>query len=291
MNQYHHVFWLGDLNYRLDYGQQGEKKKPTKEQFEQMVAIIEKKEGKELFSYDQLAKEMKEKRVFVGFNEGSPWKFPPTFKVKRGMTRQYVEERSPAWCDRILWRSFEGYVADQTSYNSCEQITTSDHKPVFSVFNLPFFRLPDATDFTLGPCSLQITKLKAYDLPVGDVGGTSDPFVEFYGAFVNENHVRTSVKKKTLEPVWDDKEVPIMLLTVNSKVRLEHSFLFVRVFDYDFGKPDELLASGVLPLNTKDSLSGKITPFSVPLSSCGLPAGRLVGEMQLIWEESVFVAS
>jgi len=206
--------------------------------------------------------------------------------VKRNEKLAYNEQRSPAWCDRILWRSFDGFEVKQTAFKSVEEIMTSDHKPVFSTFNFDLFQIPDATDYLLGLCSLTVTKLRCHKLPIGDVGGTSDPFVEFSGHFIVGNMVRTSIKKKTLDPVWDDKEIPSMPLTVNSKVRLGTSFLFIRVFDHDVGSAPDLLSSGVIPL--RQILSGKITPILLELTCGGLPAGILEANLQLAWDETLF---
>lgn len=46
--------------------------------------MVREKHYAELFKYDQLAREMKEKRVFIGFREGQ-CNFAPTFKVLRAV--------------------------------------------------------------------------------------------------------------------------------------------------------------------------------------------------------------
>jgi hypothetical protein len=80
MCQFDHVVFMGDLNYRLDYGNQGEEKTPSKELFDSMVSKINDKKYEQLFACDQLAEEMKRGKVFCGFKEGK-YNFPPTFKV------------------------------------------------------------------------------------------------------------------------------------------------------------------------------------------------------------------
>ncbi|CAG8764827.1 28695_t:CDS:2, partial [Racocetra persica] len=46
------------------------------------------------------------------------------------------KKRSPAWTDRILWRSKENDWCKQLTYKSHMDITLSDHKPVSSIFEL-----------------------------------------------------------------------------------------------------------------------------------------------------------
>ena len=84
---------------------------------------------------DQLVIERLQSHVFVGFEEGA-LTFPPTYKYIPGQNRYdrrpEKKMRCPAWCDRVLWR-----VGGTTSttivpefYASCQQVVTSDHKPV-----------------------------------------------------------------------------------------------------------------------------------------------------------------
>jgi hypothetical protein len=57
----------------------------------------------ELLQVDQLHKEMASRRAFLNFTEASI-DFPPTFKVERKDGLFYKSQRSPAWCDRVLYR-------------------------------------------------------------------------------------------------------------------------------------------------------------------------------------------
>jgi len=100
------------------------------------MGMVEKDDYETLWESDELQREMKEKSVFFGFEEGS-YDFPPTFKVKRGETDQWVENRTPSFCDRILWHSSPGsYQLRQCHLNRCSEALTSDHKPVHSIFNI-----------------------------------------------------------------------------------------------------------------------------------------------------------
>ena len=57
-NQFTHMFFLGDLNYRIDQLSATE-----------IVDYAKKNDHYSIFSNDQLKKEMERKKVFVGFGE------------------------------------------------------------------------------------------------------------------------------------------------------------------------------------------------------------------------------
>lgn len=135
LNHHEHIFWLGDLNYRI------EEEVNINEVFDRVasgdLAFLRK--------HDQLVHEMVEKRVFQGFSEGL-LSFPPTYKFIPGENiyeqREGKKRRAPAWCDRVLWGAGAVIGAAQSvrpsvllqSYNSVSSLTQSDHKPVYALF-------------------------------------------------------------------------------------------------------------------------------------------------------------
>lgn len=54
-NQFHHLFFFGDLNYRVDLGAT------------EIVEFAKKEDHVAIFKEDQLRKQMENKKVFVGF--------------------------------------------------------------------------------------------------------------------------------------------------------------------------------------------------------------------------------
>lgn len=117
-----YVFWMGDLNYRIN------------ETIENIKGLCAKQEYSTLWEHDQLLQGQKQGKCFVNFHEGE-LKFPPTYKYKPG-TNDYDTEsgkyRKPAWTDRILWKISEekNNSVQMEAYTSRQSYLTSDHRPV-----------------------------------------------------------------------------------------------------------------------------------------------------------------
>ncbi|GIL84443.1 hypothetical protein Vretifemale_13061, partial [Volvox reticuliferus] len=139
LTAFHHVIWVGDLNYRLDYGQQASNptESPTHADFTALVTEVQQGAFAKLLEVDQLRREIAAKRAFLGFHEG-PINFEPSFKMLRRRGHEYNPQRSPAYCDRILYRSNLPLKQIRVvSYFSPSEIATSDHKPVGAVLVVP----------------------------------------------------------------------------------------------------------------------------------------------------------
>ena len=125
LHDHDHVFWMGDLNYRLPLAHAEIKSK------------IEEEDWDYLIDYDQLKLQRDAGNVFNGYVE-APLRFPPTYRYDPG-TDNYdtsAKTRPPAWCDRVMYRSVAGGV-EQLTYNR-HNLMMSDHKPVSAMFEVPF---------------------------------------------------------------------------------------------------------------------------------------------------------
>ncbi|WCJ20875.1 Type I inositol polyphosphate 5-phosphatase 5 [Euphorbia peplus] len=123
------IFWFGDLNYRL-YLQDNLAR-----------CLIKQQDWKSLQEFDQLRKELEDGGVFQGWREGNI-EFAPTYKYSTQNSNRYSgglpnrigeKQRTPAWCDRILWY---GKGVKQLSYFRSES-KFSDHRPVSALFSIP----------------------------------------------------------------------------------------------------------------------------------------------------------
>ncbi|XP_017985225.1 PREDICTED: type I inositol polyphosphate 5-phosphatase 4 [Theobroma cacao] len=121
------IFWFGDLNYRLDLGDNSARN------------LIKKQDWKALQEFDQLRREQEDGGVFQGWREGNI-EFAPTYKYSSSNCNRYSgglpnrsgeKQRTPAWCDRILWY---GKGVKLLSYFRSES-KFSDHRPVSALFS------------------------------------------------------------------------------------------------------------------------------------------------------------
>ncbi|XP_061090200.1 inositol polyphosphate phosphatase-like 1b isoform X1 [Conger conger] len=127
-----HLFWCGDLNYRLDLDVQD------------ILRHVSKREFTDLMCADQLTRERHKRKAFLNFNEEQIL-FPPTYRYERGSRDCYLWQKYkttgvrvnvPSWCDRVLWRSYPETHISCTSYGCTDDIITSDHSPVFATFQV-----------------------------------------------------------------------------------------------------------------------------------------------------------
>lgn len=101
-----------------------------------MLYLVQKKDYKSILDSDQLNLEKKAGKVFNSFKE-PPVEFAPTYRFDIG-TNQYdtsEKKRVPSYTDRVLYRANEKEISN-VSYVSHHEYTSSDHKPVFSLFHV-----------------------------------------------------------------------------------------------------------------------------------------------------------
>lgn len=132
------AIWIGDLNYRLNLPDNV------------VRASIEAGNISSLLAADQLNIERVAGRAFAGWHE-SEVTFAPTYKYRPGTNvysgagdtddndvegaqkKEEEKKRSPAWCDRILWKG--DFDINLIDYGRAE-LMHSDHKPVYALFSL-----------------------------------------------------------------------------------------------------------------------------------------------------------
>ncbi|KAK7090622.1 phosphatidylinositol 3,4,5-trisphosphate 5-phosphatase 2-like isoform X2 [Littorina saxatilis] len=132
-HKFHHVFFFGDLNYRVE------------DSIQNVLMKAEQRDLRYLIDRDQLRRAQSEKKSFFAFNE-SEIMFMPTYRLERHTPGYKYDWRKvkktgerinvPSWCDRILWTSFPGTFLENSAYGSVDNLLNSDHRPVFGSFVL-----------------------------------------------------------------------------------------------------------------------------------------------------------
>ena len=120
-------FWFGDFNFRIELSH------------ENMIQYLNDIKSNDMFEqlldYDQMTQEMNNSMLFRGFTEASRITFAPTYKFElNSNSYEIVLKRVPSYTDRIIYRSKRlGHIINY-QYNSVPEFSTSDHKPVFALF-------------------------------------------------------------------------------------------------------------------------------------------------------------
>lgn len=166
----HHLFVLGDLNYRVGTGVEGvsldghEKRYPPIDAAAVRAAqrSFQASQWTALRPYDQLLKERfaTPPRTMHGLYVPSmeQHQIPPTYKYKaRGEMEQLSQKRLPGWPDRLLWASSDAAHGSHALrcelYRSLMRYTLSDHKPITAIVELPR-RLAPGSEYLPVPFSL-----------------------------------------------------------------------------------------------------------------------------------------
>jgi hypothetical protein len=125
------VFFMGDLNFRLE-------QRTFDETIQILEDIFQSKEPsyEALTQHDELLKVMESQQAFHGFDE-SQIRFPPTYKFI-AQTNKYDRQskRVPSYTDRILFRSKRQRHIQCLIYDWLPQLLSSDHKPVYCLFDV-----------------------------------------------------------------------------------------------------------------------------------------------------------
>jgi hypothetical protein len=168
LQHFHHVFWSGDLNYRIDLGNMGTSKefkhvvKTSKAAMHDKVSMPGKPSAVAmaesaltrtvrsvtmaekdaillpLLQACQLRNEMLAQRTFIGFEE-PPIHFPPTYRMIKG-EHEYSNKKNqnPSYCDRVLCRSNRHGPSTvlPTGYAGVFELNNSDHRAVAAQYQL-----------------------------------------------------------------------------------------------------------------------------------------------------------
>ncbi|KAF0693475.1 Aste57867_15572 [Aphanomyces stellatus] len=285
-HQFDHAFWFGDMNYRISLGYTDPKEMSKEDHWSAVHALVQAKDYGKLFENDQLQHQMHANKVLSGWTT-IPCNFPPTFKRLRGKTDEFTKQRTPSWCDRVLWKSLPGFEKNLRliEYNCVPSITTSDHKPVFASFEVLPIGRPALEGSPHDMVDVKLTGVSASNLDAMDIGGTSDPYIKFYCSVPDlllsdeTKRPQTAVLKNTLNPQWDDTQVPPLQFKCQLS-DLNSAHLIMLLMDYDATSTDDLLGQATLYL-PDFYVPGESVPFETTVIRNGIHAGVVRGSIAI----------
>uniref|UniRef100_A0A674C648 phosphatidylinositol-3,4,5-trisphosphate 5-phosphatase n=1 Tax=Salmo trutta TaxID=8032 RepID=A0A674C648_SALTR len=222
-----HLFWCGDLNYRLDLDVQD------------ILKHVSRREFDELMCADQLTQERHKRKAFLNFKE-EKIAFPPTYRYERGSRDSYLWQKYktsgvrvnvPSWCDRILWKSYSETHITCNSYGCTDDIFTSDHSPVFATFHIGV-----TSKFKTGERAwIELEGIEA----IVKTTGKAKFFIEFHSSCLDE--IRRSTENDSqscdvpcfLKLGWSSKQLPKLLPIVSDMEYLQDQHLLLCVKSCD----------------------------------------------------------
>ena len=110
---------------------------------------------------------------------------------------------------------------------------------------------------------LKLTIQKAVNLPAKDMSGTSDPFVKVLLLPDKKNKLETRVKRKKLNPVWNE----VFTFEGFPHQKLVQRILYLQILDYDRFSRNDPIGEIELPLS-EVHLQSEPVPFVKKLNPC-----------------------
>ncbi|XP_053178161.1 phosphatidylinositol 3,4,5-trisphosphate 5-phosphatase 1 isoform X1 [Scomber japonicus] len=279
-HQFTHLFWLGDLNYRVEL--------PSTEA-ENIVTKIKQQQYQELLGKDQLNMERNDGKVFLHFDE-EDITFPPTYRFERETRDKYAYTKAkatgtkynlPSWCDRVLRKSYPLVHVVCQAYGCTTDIMTSDHSPVFA-------------SFEVGVASQFVSKQDPNSAPQGGIQimncvatlftkSKTKFFIEYHSSCL-EKTVKTTEGENTEQTdgsikVWFGNQVQLTPIISDPEYLLDqHILICVKSTDCD-----ESYGEGCVALRAAQFC---YTEFQITLTHHGEKTGALTGGIQLHTSEA-----
>ncbi|XP_071838497.1 phosphatidylinositol 3,4,5-trisphosphate 5-phosphatase 2-like isoform X2 [Apostichopus japonicus] len=276
-NQFHHLYFLGDLNYRVEWNVQD------------ILQHINKKDYATLLKYDQLMEQQNKDEVFVGFKE-SEITFPPTYRYELGLRSVYAYKKikktkirinEPSWCDRVLWRSYPGTYNENITYGCSKDIVTSDHSPVFATFLVGILPPSTIAEPSQDNQNIKISFLEVEATIMTSMCGRNF-VIEFHSSCLEAkvvsktNGVCEQLTMKEVRPVWKSENLPELVPIFPDSSYLEDQHLLLSLKSED---SDESYGECVVEL--KDKFTSHYVRFSTILTHHGHKTGYLRGQMHI----------
>lgn len=220
--------------------------------------------------------------VFQGFVE-APITFQPSYKYELGVVpRVYSQEkyRPPSFCDRILYRSKPSASITCEAYKAATQIATSDHSPIYAVFNIGT-ELRYISAFCPVEPEKQLIFNKVY---VSGRSGSliTKPKLAFYSNFTSSFQSNSMKIPALVNPSFDDSVLPVLPTYTSNIEFLKKQFIYIALLDRSLGKEvsDSIVGYCILPLS--DACGVESHSFVLDLTYKTKTVGKLNGTIRIV---------
>lgn len=272
-----HLFWFGDLNYRLDMDVQ------------EILNFISRKEFEPLLKVDQLNLEKEKNKIFLRFSE-EEISYPPTYRYERGSRDTYVWHKHkptgvrtnvPSWCDRILWKSYPETHIICNSYGCTDDIMTSDHSPVFASFEVGVTSQFVSKKGLLKPSDQAYIEFESIEAIVKTASRTKF-FIEFYSGCLEEYKKSSENDSQSIDNVnflkvqWSSRQLPTLRPIVSEIEYLQDQHLLLTVKSMDGYE-----SYGECVIALKSMIGSTSQQFLTYLSHRGEETGNIRGSMRV----------
>ncbi|XP_042314085.1 LOW QUALITY PROTEIN: phosphatidylinositol 3,4,5-trisphosphate 5-phosphatase 2 [Sceloporus undulatus] len=274
-----HLFWFGDLNYRLDMDVQ------------EILNYINRKEFEPLLKVDQLNLEKEKHKIFLRFSE-EEITFPPTYRYERGSRDTYVWHKQkptgvrtnvPSWCDRILWKSYPETHINSNSYGCTDDIVSSDHSPVFAAFEVGVtsqFVSKKGLSKSSDQAYIEFESVEA----IVKTASRTKFFIEFYSTCLEGQREKEAFEERSqssdninfLKVQWSSRQLPTLkpILSDIEYLQDQHILLTVKSMDgYE--------SYGECVIALKSMIGSTAQQFLTYLSHRGEETGNIRGSMKV----------
>ncbi|XP_034037532.1 inositol polyphosphate phosphatase-like 1b [Thalassophryne amazonica] len=271
-----HLFWCGDLNYRLDLDAQDILKHVSKREFEELMCA------------DQLMRERHKRKAFFNFKE-EKIAFPPTSRYERGSRDCYLWQKYkssgvrvnvPSWCDRILWKSYPETHVICTAYGCTDDIFTSDHSPVFATFEVGVTSQLNSKTDSNSSTERAWVQLDCIEVIV-KTASKAKFFIDFHSSCLEETRRSSENDSQScdvpgfLKLGWSFKQLPKLLPVVSDLEYLQDQHLLLSIKSCDgFESYGECCVA-------LRSLTGTSQQFETFLSHRGEEMGSIRGRVKV----------
>lgn len=292
--RFDHVFWLGDLNYRLEC------------EYGEVSKLIREKDYEGLMKYDQLKSQQNNGNVFYDFKEGEI-QFPPSYRYERNSRDSYVYIKYkttgnvynvPSYCDRVLLHSLPQLKQTQTGYFCNLHYKASDHAPVIATYQvstrLQYVSKNNDTENENDDQSLKIrfpilqakiktnspdrfcVKFFSYLLEGTPTSKPAPRYLAAYSDELSQFPVQHSLDKCEVS-YWSVGDIPELEPILPNRDYISNDYIFIQVVSHG---SEDCYGQGILTMQDI-AKTDTVQPFSILLRLQDEVCGELRGRVYL----------